>query len=119
MTFQEAKLYLIFGYFIEHLETLDKCMADIESSCNFVMSDNDTAEITKCGMAGKSLTEEIDACIKPSKTAAESCDCFINLSTVNLEICKSCNISAMNDASKNAKKKCTQSRISEQAELKI
>ena len=85
-------------------------MADIESSCTFKMSDNDTAEISACGNAGDALIKEIDKCIKPSKSLEDSCSCFIsNITSANLDKVKSCNISGNNDAAKEAKKSCTKS----------
>ena len=86
-------------------------MTDIESNCQFEMSDNDTAEVSACEVAGTGLTNAVDDCIKPSKTLAESCTCFMGLSTANLDIVKSCNISGKNDAAKEAKKKCTEGDI--------
>ena len=91
-------------------------MADIESSCTFKMSDNDTEEITACGIAGDALSKEIDKCIKPSNTTDQSCTCLIGLSTDNLDKVKSCNISENNKAAQKAKMKCTKSMRAEQAE---
>ena len=91
----------------DHLTTLDNCLADIESNCNLEMSENDTAEITACQTAGAALASEIDDCIKPSKSLADSCTCFIALSTDNLEKVKGCDISGKNKVAQQAKKNCT------------
>ena len=91
----------------DHLTTLDNCLADIESNCNLEMSENDTAEITACQTAGAALASEIDDCIKPSKSLADSCSRFIALSTDNLEKVKGCDISGKNKAAQQAKKNCT------------
>ena len=82
-------------------------MTDIESNCQFEMSDNDTAEISACGKAGEDLINETDSCLKPKNSLMESCTYFMGLSTDNLDKVKSCNISGKNNAAKEAKKKCT------------
>ena len=97
----------IIAFISDHLTTLDNCLKNIESGCNLKMSTNDTSEITACETAGTALTKEIDNCIKPSKSLADSCTCFIALSTTNLDKVKSCNISGKNKFVSEAKKNCT------------
>ena len=82
-------------------------MEDIESGCTLEMSANDTAEIDNCMNAGKALFEEVDKCLKPSKTLDESCTCFGELTKDNLDKVKGCNITAKNNMAKEAKKMCT------------
>ena len=85
-------------------------MADIESNCNFKLSDNDTAEISACQNASKDLIKEINDCNNKSLDIAANCDCFSTLSTANLDIVIGCKgIKDLNDAAKVAKKSCTTS----------
>merc|ERR1711936_425154 len=93
--------------FTDQLTILNNCMKNIESNCSLEMSTEEMAEIKACEDAGKALFEEVDNCIKPSKTLEDSCTCFIALANTNLDIVKSCNISGKNNAAKDAKKICT------------
>ena len=89
------------------LSALKSCKANIEKDCKMTpMTSNDTDEINACKEAGKTVSTEVDDCIKPAKDLAASCECFKSLSTDSLDKVISCNITVNRDKVKDSKKLC-------------
>ena len=76
------------------------------------MSELQITKVKECNQSASSLTIDIDNCIKPSKSSAESCNCFAALNKTNLEKVIGCSIEEeSNIIAKNAKKKCGKGNI--------
>ena len=92
---------------LDQLDTLAACFKDIETSCTMNISESQLAKAKDCLESAKALTNEIDSCIKPSKSSVQSCSCFAELNDNNLESVIECDIYELSEIAKSEKNECS------------
>ena len=75
------------------------------------MSELQIAKVRECNQSANSLASEIDNCIKPSKSSAQSCNCFAALDRTNLQKVIDCSLTEESNIAKNEKNKCAEGII--------
>ena len=97
-------------FFLDQLDTLDACYEDIQSNCTLPMSESQILKVKFCQDSAKSLTVQIDNCLRPSKSN-ESCSCFSSLNTTNLLFVSNCSLTEEMRIAQSVKKNCTAGEI--------
>ena len=93
-------------FFLVDLDTLDACYEDIQSNCTLQISESQLSKVDSCLDSANSLTEQIDNCLDQPSTN-DSCSCFSNLNTTNLDNVKTCSLSEEMNLAISVKRNCT------------
>ena len=112
VTFPNYEFLRLFEIVSATLDTLDKCKADIESSCTFSVNDTRFAEIEQCYKDAESFYSQVDKCQNNGKnTTTEACSCFdaLDLDALMAKV-TACDVSKDNAAVNKEKKKCKKSK---------